>query len=167
MEKIPIGTITKPHGLKGAVRVKTDSDFKDERYKKGNTLYIFYKGNYEKVTVDGYFTKGTLDVLSFKEFKDAKAVEKYRNSTLYIDESLREPLEEDAYYYADLVDLDVYVKDEKIGTVIEVKDMPQSALLRVQKLDGSIKPIPFLKVYIKEVNMEAQAIYIHELEGLI
>ncbi len=167
MEKIPIGTITKPHGIKGALRVKTDSDFKEERYKKGNTLYIQHKNQFETVTVDGFFTKGSLDVVSFEGFNDIAQVEKYRSNTLFIDSDNREPLEEDAYYYNDLIGLNAYVSGEKIGVVIEVKDMPQSALLRIETEEGTVKPVPFMKIFIESVDMESRSIYIREVEGLL
>ncbi len=167
MEKIPIGTITKPHGIKGSVRVKTDSDFKASRYKVGNTLYIKHKNTYQSVTIAGFFEKGTLDVLTFEEFSDAQAVEKFRNATLYIDESSREPLEDDAFYYDDLIGLNVYLANQLIGSVKEVLDMPQAAMLRIDMGDNQTKLVPFLKVYVEAVDMAEKTITLKEVEGLL
>ena len=36
MEYISIGKITNTHGLKGTLKVKSFTDFKEDRYKKGS-----------------------------------------------------------------------------------------------------------------------------------
>jgi len=167
MERIPIGTITKPHGVTGSVRVKTDSDFKDARYRSGNTLYIGHKRSFISVTVRSYFSKGGVDVLTFDEFSTVDEVEKYRGATLFIDDEDREPLEEDAFYYDDLLGMDVFVEDKHVGVVQEVRDMPQAAMIRVEKKDGSSKLVPFLKVYVKAVDSEKRVITLYDTEGLL
>ena len=39
MNYIKVGTISKPLGLKGELKVATDSDFVTERFAKGNVLF--------------------------------------------------------------------------------------------------------------------------------
>lgn len=163
---IPIGTITNTHGLKGAVSVKTDSDFKESRYQKGSTLYIGFKGDYIEVTVKGYFEKGSLDILSFETFDSIEDVEKFKASTLYVLDQDREALEEDDYYYSDLLDLKVYnEEDTYIGVISAIKDMPQGALLVVKREGAKDALIPFRKEFVKEVSKER--IIIIEMEGLL
>lgn len=36
MDKIKIGKIVGTHGLKGEVKIRSSSDFSEERFKKGN-----------------------------------------------------------------------------------------------------------------------------------
>ena len=40
MDKIKVGKIVGTHGLKGEVKIRSVSDFADERFKKGNNLII-------------------------------------------------------------------------------------------------------------------------------
>ena len=40
MELMTIGVVVNTHGLKGTVKVKSFTDFKEERYKKGTILYM-------------------------------------------------------------------------------------------------------------------------------
>ena len=61
MNYIKIATVANTHGVKGALKVKTDSDFKSERYKTGNQLYIETKKGTISVIVTGHFTKGNMD----------------------------------------------------------------------------------------------------------
>jgi 16S rRNA processing protein RimM len=163
---IPIGTITNTHGLKGALSVKTDSDFKESRYQKGNTLYIEYKGAYIPVKVKGYFTKGSLDILTFEAFDSINEVEKFKASTLYVLDADREALEEDDYYYSDLLDLKVYNEEETfIGTISAIKDMPQGAILVVKREGLKDALIPFRKEFVKTVTKTH--ITIIEMDGLL
>lgn len=39
-----VGKIVNTHGIRGEVRVISKTDFKAERYKPGNTLYLFQIG---------------------------------------------------------------------------------------------------------------------------
>ena len=39
MELITIGKIVNTHGLNGALKVKSFTDFKEQRYKKGTNYY--------------------------------------------------------------------------------------------------------------------------------
>lgn len=165
MEMIALGTITNVHGVKGALTIRTDSDFRTERYKEGNRLYIGFKDTYIPVTVQGHFIKGNLDVVSFVEFTSRTDVERYKGTTLYIDAADRPPMrEEDTYYYSDLIGLEVYM-GTLIGTVKEVREAPQGHLLvidRPHKKDGLV---PFRKEFVETVT--EQRITLYDWEGLL
>ena len=161
---IPIGTIVNTHGVKGNVTVKTDSDFKRERYAIGNRLYIKTRSARIPVTVEGFFEKKTVDVLKFTEFNSIEAVEVLKGSTLEIDEEDREALEDDAYYYSELIGLAVY-GEAYIGTVKAVRDYPQGEVLVVDREDQKPVLIPFRKEFVKRVSKER--IDIIEMEGLL
>ncbi len=167
MKYIPIGTITKPHGLKGNLHVKSDTDFKEARYKIGQTLYLHKAGKRTKVTVENHFEKKPLDVLKFEEFDDISAVEPYRGATLEIEASKRGTLADDEFYFDDLVGLAVYVRDEHKGDITDVFELPQGAALRVKLKNGKTKLVPFLKVYVDAVDMDQGIVKIHDIEGLL
>ena len=45
MDKVKVGKIVGTHALKGELKIRSNSDFSNERFKKGNSLYIRYHGN--------------------------------------------------------------------------------------------------------------------------
>ena len=51
MDYYQVGKIVNTHGIKGEVRVLSSSDFTDERFKAGNTLYLFDKGTLKQEVV--------------------------------------------------------------------------------------------------------------------
>lgn len=167
MGYIPIATIKKPHGIRGALKVRSDTDFKEQRYKTGQKLYLKYKQEYLSVTVERHQVQSSDDILLFEEFESIEMVEKFRGCVLYIPASAREVLNDDTFYYADLEGMQVKVDINLVGEVIKVVEMPQSAMLRVKKTDGKEILIPFLKVFIDTVDHQANTIQIKPIEGLL
>ncbi len=167
MTYIPIGTITKPHGIKGALRVKTDSDFKETRYRPGAVVFLNCKGEHRPLTIQSHSEKGTMDIIKFEEFDHISEVENLRGCTLEIDEESREKLDEDSFYFDDLIGLSVYQEGILKGRVKSIQDIPQGALLRIEKEKGGEALVPFLKVFIEKVDLDAGEIHVHEVEGLL
>ncbi len=164
---IPIGTITKPHGVRGALRLKADTDFKEERFARGNTLYIRTKAGDQAVTVKTHQQTNALDIVTFEEFDSINDVERLRQCTVFFDAQKRRTLEDDTFYYDDLTGLDAYQNDIHIGTVKSVQTMPQSAMLRIERPQARDALVPFLKEFIKAVDLENNTITIAEIEGLL
>jgi len=50
MKWFKVGKIVNTHGVKGEVRIVSTTDFADERYEKGNKLYIFKEKQSEPVS---------------------------------------------------------------------------------------------------------------------
>lgn len=167
MEYKKIGAVANTHGLKGTFKVKSFTDFKEERYKKGNTLYIFFKNDYIPVTITKAKTVKGLEYIDFKEYTNINDIEKFKGCELYIHQSdVHDIIEEDAFYYTDLIGCEVYT-DEPIGIVKDVREYPQGEYLVLNTEEKKNVLIPFLKQFIKEVNLELNIIYLSEWEGLL
>lgn len=167
MEYVKIGAVANTHGLKGTVKVKSFTDFKEERYKKGNTLYIFFKNEYIPVTVVKMKSVKNLEHIDFEEFNHINDVELFKGSEIFIDqEDIHEINEEDAFYYNDLIGCEV-ITDCSIGNVVDIREYPQGEYLVIHTEKKKNVLIPFLKQFIKEVDLEKRMIYLSEWEGLL
>lgn len=166
MEMIKIGVVVNTHGLKGTIKVKSFTDFKEERYKKGNTLYIHFKNEFIPFTVKKYKTVKTLEYIDFDELTHINHVEKYKGSDLYIKQEQKHELEEDEFYFDELINMEVHT-DTFIGLVTDVREVPQGEMLVVKRENKKQALIPFLKQFIKEVDKENNIIYINNMEGLL
>jgi 16S rRNA processing protein RimM len=151
MELMTIGVIVNTHGLKGTVKVKSFTDFKAERYKKGTTLYIAFKQELIPVTVTKYRTQKTLEHIDFEEFTDINQIEKFKGSELKINADEKHNLEEDEFYFDELIGMDVYT-DKLIGTCLDVREVPQGELLVIDTGSQKNALIPFNKHFVKNVN---------------
>lgn len=164
MEYVKIGVVVNTHGLKGTLKVKSFTDFKEERYKKDTTLYILYRNEYIPVTVNNYKTVKGLEYINFIEFDNINDCEKYKGSDLYISQEAIHELGEDEFYFEELIGMEVYGK-ELIGVVTDVRDVPQGELLEVNR-DGKNILIPFQKEFVKSVDKDTNKIFLSEWEGL-
>ena len=167
MDLVKIGGIANTQGLKGTLKVKSFTDFKKERYKKGNTLYILFKGEYIKVTVESMSSMKNLEYIKFVEYNNINDVEKFKGSELYISkEDIHDLNSLDDFYYTELIGMDVY-QDKLVGKVIDVKEFPQAEYLVIEVENKKDILIPFIKEFIIEVDKQKNIIKIVELEGLI
>ncbi len=167
MEYIVVGTIKNTHGIDGTLKVRTDSDFKRDRYKKNASLYVNAQGRRIKVTVERHREHKGMDLLDFEEFSSLDEVEHLKGGTLEILAEEREPLGSDEFYYNDLVGCTVKTADGPIGIVKEVFEVPQGTMLRIEAESGKDVLVPFLKVFVKKVDLDAKEILIDEIEGLL
>ncbi len=166
MELITIGVIVNTHGLKGTLKVKSFTDFKNERYKKGTLLYIAFRQELIPVTVKSFRTNKNLDLLDFDEFNDINECEKYKGSELRINAESKISLQEDEFLFNELIGLDVYTT-QLVGSCIDVYEVPQGELLVVKREGQKDALIPFNKQFVKEVNKDENKITLIEWEGLL
>ena len=150
------------HGIKGELKVKVTSDF--NRFEKGSTLYILHKEEYIKVVVHHSSDFGKYMLVAFEGMLDINLVEKYHLDEIFVSEEDREELEEDEYYYSDLIGCSVYNQDQVFrGTVEEIKEMPQCDYLYIA-YNNIHYYVPFINEFVLEIT---DKIVIHEIEGLI
>lgn len=159
---ILIGKLVNTHGIRGEVKIMSSSDFKEERFKKGNTLFI---GDLE-VTVKSYRPHKNFDLVVFEEFNNINQVEQYKGTEIYVSKDTLSELDEDEFYYHELEGLEVYLDDEFIGKVYEMRDTPGNDLLVIKK-NGKNIYIPFVEDFIKEIDLEKGIIKIEVIEGLL
>ena len=68
MEYIKLGTIIGSFSLDGTLKIISTTDFAKERYKKGNTIYLFNKDKeYIPLTVVSFRMNGKLDFVKVNE----------------------------------------------------------------------------------------------------
>lgn len=163
MEYLVVGTIQNTHGLKGALKVKSNSDF--DRFEKGTVLYINYKGEFIKVVVKSSSETPTNHLVTFENLEDINLVEKYKGSQIVIDKNDLDELGDDEYYYYELIGLDVYNQNGELrGKVSGIMELPQGDSLEIM-INGKRKTIPLVDAFIKEVLEDR--IIINEIEGLL
>ena len=168
MGKVLVGKIVNTCGLKGEVKVINSSDFINERYKKGNVLNIF---NEEKnidcmFTVSSFRQKDKFIYLKFKEITSIDEAEMYKESLIMIDSDSLSGIDNDTFYHYELLNMEVYYKNEKIGKISEITDNGPQDLLRIQ--NGKISfLVPFIDEFIDSIDAENKKIILRNIEGLI
>lgn len=151
---IEIGKIVNTFGIKGELKITTESDFVDYRYRIGGTIFIKYGKQYIECKVSSMrLIKGCV-CITINDLFDINEVVKYIGCFVYADASDKPKLEDGTYMIDDLVGLKVFnQKKELIGRVSDVLIMPRHDILEVEN-SGKKTLIPFVDEYILEVTDE-------------
>ncbi|MDD2492503.1 MAG: ribosome maturation factor RimM [Bacilli bacterium] len=168
MEYYLVGTIVTTHGIKGEVKVKLETSFPEERFKKGSKLFLKENDLYREITINSYRMHKQMALITFNNLQNINDVLGYIGKELYVDETAQINLSEDDFYYHDLIGLDAF--DEKhnlLGVVSDIMEVPQGEILVITKQNGKEALIPFVDEYIKKVNLEEKCIVIRIIEGLL
>ncbi len=118
-----VGKIVNTHGIKGEVRVISKTDFAEERYKPGNTLYLFMDGRNEpvEVTVNTHRLHKQFHLLQFKERQSLNEVEELKNAIIKVPEEDLGELNEGEFYFHEIIGCEVFTEEgELIGKVKEI-----------------------------------------------
>lgn len=167
MEYIVVGKIVNTRGLKGTLKVISNSSFIDERFSKGNKLFIDVNGELKEVEVLNSSKDPKFVYVTFKGFEDINLVERYKGCDIKFPiDKLRE-LEDDSYYYYQLMDCEVYLNDTLIGMVVSVETSHKNEMIRIKDKDGKEHLVLFMKQFIKDVNIDEKKIYLNDVEGLL
>lgn len=168
MKYLEVGKIIATHGIKGEVKVSLSTSFPFERFSKGNTLYIENGEKYDKIVIDGFRIHKGLGLVLFNGYNNINEVLNFVGKSIYVDKETLEALEEDDFYYDDLIGL--IAKDNQgniIGEVIDILDVPQGAILMIKKQDKGQALVPFVEEFIDEVNIKDKYLVIIPIEGLL
>lgn len=155
-ELINIGQITKPHGVRGEVKVLSLTDSL-ERFRE-----------LDKVLIDGKETKITSvklqsdrAILKLEGIDSMDEAEDYRNKYIQVRREDAMELEEDSYYIADLLDCVVFDTDgEELGKVYEVIETGSNDVYWVKGEGKKEVLIPALKSIVESVDIENNKIII-------
>lgn len=163
-----VGKIVNTQGLKGEVRIISTTDFAQERYKKGSQLTLFRQGEPPlPLTIATYRKHKQFDVVSFEGYPSINDVEAFKNGELKIEESQLHELEEDEFYYHQIVGLRVQSEEgEFIGTVKEILS-PGANDVWVVENGKSVHYIPYIEPVVLNVDISQKTATIRVIEGLL
>lgn len=165
--QIQIGKIVNTQGIKGEVRILSNSDFKEQRFSPDKTITIKGRKIEETLKIENSYEHKNFIILKFYKYNNINDVEKFKNCNLYADEMDRKNLDDDEYLNSDLLECTVIRKDtgQKLGMVVEIIENPAHNLLRI-KNEKQAFLIPFNSTFIDDVHVENKEIIINYMKGL-
>ncbi|GFH40774.1 ribosome maturation factor RimM [Lactococcus insecticola] len=169
MDYYKVGTIVNTQGLQGEVRVISVTDFADERYQKNAELALFDKADkfVRTLKVKTHRKQKNLDIIKFDGLYSINDVENFRDFSLKIAAENRAELEsDDEFYYDDIIGLDVFENDEKIGVVSEILQPGANDVWVIKRQGKKDLLLPFIDDVILSVNVAENRVDVAVLEGL-
>ncbi|MDO4241687.1 MAG: ribosome maturation factor RimM [Microbacteriaceae bacterium] len=165
-----VGRLTKPHGLKGGLRLELYTDNPDLRFVPGAVFHL-------QVPTDSVWFGKTLTLRElrwfnaqpvgfFEQVPDRTAAESIVRAILWIDENaVAAGAEDDAWYVQQLVGLEVREDSTVLGKVANVESLPGQDLLVVATENGEVR-VPLVAQLVPEVDVAAGFVRVTPPRGL-
>ena len=164
---VSIGKILNFHGVHGEAKLGYSKN-REEFLSKVESVFVEIDGDYKQLEILKLKFTPKCAIVKFKGIDSINDIMEYKGKVVFVEESTaREFLEEDEFLIDELVGLDVYDGDKKVGAVVGVSNNGASDLLSVKTLSKKISLIPFVKAIVLSVDIKSRKIQINNLEGLL
>ncbi|MBN2410292.1 16S rRNA processing protein RimM [candidate division KSB1 bacterium] len=162
-----IGKITRPHGVRGTLRVEPITD-DPQRYNLLSQIYIHSnKGPRTLYTIENVQTVNRYILLNLQDINTRNDAEAFRGCYIEIPRQECIPLPEGEHYYFELIGFSVISNQGKeIGELQDVYSYPANDVYVVKNNEKEIL-IPAVDEFIDHVDYKTGTITINPIEGLL
>ena len=160
-----LGEVIKSHGLKGEVSILLDVDFPEE-YENLESVFLEQQGRLIPFFIDTIQINQNKALVKFEDVDSIDNAKSILKSKLYLPLLSLPELEQDQYYFHDLVGSEVHENDSLIGIVKEVIDLNGNQLLQIDA-DGKEILIPLKDEILTKVDVEKKLIQVQLPDGLL
>ena len=166
-ELFQVGVITSTHGIRGEVKVFPTTD--DPRRFLDLEQVLLDTGR-ERIPLEiqnvRFFKQFV--ILKFKSLDNINEVERYRRCPLLVERKDAVPLEEDEYFIADMLGLEVLMEDgARFGTLKDVIETGANDVYVIESLEHGEVLIPAIKECVLDVDIPGGRMKVRLMDGLI
>ena len=156
LQFVEAGEIVNTHGIKGEVKVLPWVDSPEDLV--GFDRCRIARHDYE---IELCRVQKTCALVKLKGIDTMEDAQKLRGKTLLL---FREDIDPEVIFAAELINMEVFCKDEKIGIITEVLDYPGNSVCVVK--GEKTYMIPAVKAFILNTDMEGNRMDVNLLEGM-
>ena len=169
MEFVSLGVIKDSFGLDGTMKIFSTTSNQKQRYKTGSRVFLYNPQTNERteLNVIKFRQNGPFDFLKVNELNTPEEIKLIKGYEIHaIKDEIS--LEKGMYFYSDLKGCEVVdINNNILGTVKEVEEYPAQLTLRVGRKGNKDFFVPFVKQFIKSVDIKNKRILIEIIEGLL
>ena len=156
LQFVEAGEIVNTHGIKGELKVLPWVDSPEDLV--GFDRCRIARRDYE---IELCRVQKTCALVKLKGVDTMEDAQKLRGKTLLL---FREDIDPEVIFAAELINMEVFCKDEKIGIITEVLDYPGNSVYVVK--GEKTYMIPAVKAFILNTDMEGNRMDVTLLEGM-
>lgn len=166
-DMLQVGVITQTHGVRGEVKVFPTTDDVN-RFKKLKQVILDTGKETMPLEIQSVKFFKQFVILKFKGIDIINDIEKYKRCSLYVTREHAVPLEEDEYFIADMIGMEVCTEDGNIfGTLKDVIETGANDVYVIENAEHGEVLVPAIKECIRSVDIEKGQMMIHLMDGLI
>jgi len=166
-DMLQVGVITQTHGVRGEVKVFPTTDDVN-RFKKLKQVILDTGKETMPLEIQSVKFFKQFVILKFKGIDNINDIEKYKRCSLYVTREHAVALEEDEYFIADMIGMEVCTEDGSIfGTLRDVIETGANDVYVIENAEHGEVLVPAIKECIRSVDIEKGQMMIHLMDGLI
>jgi 16S rRNA processing protein RimM len=168
---VPLAEVTKPHGVRGEVRLKLYNEDSDVLLDQDEVLVRFPDGTEQEVSVDGARRADDAILMKLFSVDDRDRADELRGALVCVKRGDFPPLDPGEFYVCDLEGAHVLSRRGEalvpLGRVRELRSYPSVEVLVIAAADGGKDwEVPLVDAFVERVDVERGEVIVASLEGL-
>jgi len=160
---VVVGTVTKPHGLRGEVSVLVSSD-NPERFAEGASVYL---EDGRTLRVRSSRAAGSRLLVAFEGVHDRPAAERLRGKVLVVPRSMLPTLPDGEYWPHELLGCAVVTgSGRELGRIADIVANPAHDLWVAIDEDGTETMLPAIREVVVSVDTDGGRVVVRDVPGL-
>jgi 16S rRNA processing protein RimM len=167
-DRLTVGRIGKPQGIRGEVTVEVRTDAPEVRFAVGAVL-LTDPAERGPLTVEAARDQNGRLIVTFAGVPDRNAAETLRNTMLLVDAADVEPSDDpDEFHDTQLMGLRAELVDgSALGQVTDVLHLPHGDVLVVRREEGAEVLVPFVRGIVPDVDVAGGRLVVDPPPGLL
>ncbi len=165
-----VGRVAGVHGIRGSLKVHSYAETLSIYKMEEGIRVALPDGSVRKMTVEWVKPHGRVLLMTLDGVADRSQAERLIGSSLYVDKVCLPALEDDTYYWSDLMGLRVYdTAGVHLGCLDEVIPTPGNDIYVVRgKQDGQTREmlIPAIGDVVLKIDLDGRTMIVDPPEGL-
>jgi len=160
-EKLVIGRVSSPHGIKGWLKILSYTDPVENIFSY-KSIFLKKRNNYLPFEIEDYSISGKIIRMKLKGIDDRNHSEEIAECEILINRNDLPEISSDSYYWADLIGFQVIRGDsENIGVLDSFIETGSNDVMVVVGKNNNRNLIPFInRDVIKTVDMKGKVIIV-------
>lgn len=163
---LQVGVISSTHGIRGEVKVFPTTD-DPVRFKKLKKVLLDTGNERLELEIQSVKFFKQFVILKFRGFDSINDIEKYKGKSLLVPRKEAVELEENEYYIADLIGMEVFAGEERFGVLKDVIETGANEVYIIESDRHGEVLIPAIRDCILDVDVAGKTMKIRLLDGLI
>ena len=169
MDWIPVGRVTKVHGLKGELKFRSLSE--SDTWITKNTRILLscndFSNSSEEYFIQSIRGKGTPLIIKFKKVDNLESAKELVGHTLHVLRSQFPDLPEGEYYWFQIEGLKVYDEDGTYyGNIMKIIQTGSNDVYVVHDEEKELL-LPMIDSVVKKIDLKAGKLIFRPVEGLL
>ncbi len=171
-EHLRIAVITGAHALHGRLKILVVSD-NLSRFAPGAEVTVKDKNGLKPYKIIEFApSKGKVCLMHLEGVSDRNAADDLKGAEIFIrreeaEKTRDELLEDEEYYYYDIVDCAVYLEGNHFGVVSDIIEAGAGEILIITDSGGKKHMIPFVESMVSTDHIKDKRIDISPVEGIL